>query len=104
MKYYILPALIGGIVQGLCLLLFKRKALRFLPFYLLAVCLLFTGLTYFGVFGKFSVGVLAGEELVALVMLVMAAFAAVGIALAWLVYGGIVLVRRIRSGKQGEEG
>lgn len=103
MRYYILPAVIGGIGQGICLLLFKRKVLRFLPFYPLAVWLLFAGLTYFGVFGKFSFGVLAGEELIALVMLVMAAFAAVGIALAWLVYGGIVLVRRIRSGKRGEK-
>lgn len=78
------------------LLCFKVRPLagKLIPAYLILLGLLYGLGTWLGLFGTYSLGAIAGHEIVALILLIIVGIASLGESLAWVVY---LVVRWKRS-------
>lgn len=90
--------LLGGVLLGALQLLLcvktKRKAIQCIPLYIVACGLLLGIATFMGLFGSYSVGAISGNELVGFILVSIVGFAGVGVLIAWLIYGLILLIGR----------
>lgn len=83
----IAAALLFFAIQLACCLKAKTLTIKLIPVFI-ALCMgLFCLATYMGTFGTSSAGAISGNELVGIVIGVIAGIAAVGEVLAWIVYG-----------------
>lgn len=89
--------LIPCAVQLLFCFLVKRKALKCIPVYLVAVCLVLCVLVILGVFGDIPLGDIEIHGIVGFVLLIFVGIAAAGVALAWGIYGITWAVRHKSS-------
>ena len=96
LSWGLIGASVVFIVQLLLCFRAKRKVAKFLPLYLILLGILFSGLTYLGVFGAYSAGVLSGNELVALILVFICVIAVLGMLFAWLVYWIASLAKKNR--------
>lgn len=89
--------LIPCAVQLLLCFLVKKKALKCIPVYLVAVCLVLCVLVILGAFGDIPLGDIEIHGAVGFVLLIFVGIAAAGVALAWGVYGITLAVRHKAS-------
>lgn len=75
----------------------KRAAVKCIPLYLLALGFLYGAGTYVGLFGTYSFGVISGNALAGLIVLVFFAILSLGAALAWLIYWIVCLAKRRKA-------
>ena len=89
-------ALVFGLQLAFCWKA-KRAAVKCIPLYLLILGFLYGAGTYVGLFGTYSFGDISGNALAGLIVLVFFAVLSLGVALAWLVYGIVGLVKRRKT-------
>ncbi len=75
------------ILQLLLCFRVQRKVVKYIPIYLIILGLLFSCATYMGLFGSYSAGAISGNGLAALIFAFVVGTAAIGVLLAWVVYG-----------------
>lgn len=88
----------AGLFAAQLALCFKaqKRAVRYVPLGLLAAGFLCSAAVYAGVFGRASAGGISANELLGVIFAFITAVAAAGVLLAWLVYGVVCAVRRLR--------